>query len=551
MRTPVPMLGSAFIASLLFVACSSAPPGEAVGESIASAITTTDVISRATEWVDARLHYCQAAHDAVDGDSSCWAFEGPSHRCDRESNAAWNAYRSDCSGLVTWAWGLPPVGDGGYVTGDFAPFDSAFSHTISGEDLQPGDALNKVTNEHIVLFKEWVDRGHVAVFIEEPGCSVSTPYAHEFTSDVSIKGSDVTIAFEGSTPFVAIRFDHATLPAPPKPKPPATTPTPAVVKLPDGYLEVFERGGGDALFHDWQESAANGKWSGWAGLGGELVSDVTVVINGEGREEVFAVDEHKALVHKWLDASHEWSGWASLGGDVTSDLAVILDADKRMHVFARGTTDALYVVSEGASGAWGKLESLGGTITSNASVAMNEDGRLEVFALGEKGVPYHQWQKVAGGWSGWESLGGELSGKPTAVKDAEGKLEVFALGTNKAIYRNAQKSPGGAWTGWHSLGGEGTSTVAVGTNEDGRLEIFVRGTNDALYHAWEHTPGGSFTGFASLGGTLTSDPSVALNKENELEVFARGTNDALYHAWEDTKDKGGWTGWESLGGKVE
>jgi GH25 family lysozyme M1 (1,4-beta-N-acetylmuramidase) len=333
--------------------------------------------------------------------------------------------------------------------------------------------------------------------------------------------------------------------------PVTATPTPAVARRADGYLEVFERGGGDVLYHDWQESNDDGKWSGWADLGGVLYSDVTVVLNGDDREELFAQNDKKELVHRWLEASGKWSGWASLGGELTSDIAVILDAEKHMHAFARGTNDELYVVNEAANGSWGKWESLGGTITSSPSVAMNKDGRLEVFALGEKGVPYHKAQAANGGWSGWDSLGGELSTRPTAVTDDGGNLEVFALGTNKEIYRNAQKTPGGAWTGWHSLGGVGTSNVAVGKNADGRLEIFVRGKEDGLDHAWIKDGTDDFSAFESLGGKFTSDPSVALNKGGGLEVFARGTNDALFHAWQDAKDKGGWTGFASLGGKVE
>jgi hypothetical protein len=182
--------------------------GEAVGSSSA-AIDGSTIVSRGMEWVNADLHYCQAAHDDVDYDSSCWAWEGSSHRCDRESNAAWNAYRSDCSGFVTWAWGLPAVGDGGYVTSEFAPYDNSFSHTIDGSDLQPGDALNKTPDEHIILFKQWVSVGHSAVFMEEPGCSAPQPYAHEFTSDVSISGSEVYVDYEGAT-FYAIRYSGTT-----------------------------------------------------------------------------------------------------------------------------------------------------------------------------------------------------------------------------------------------------------------------------------------------------------------------------------------------------
>jgi hypothetical protein len=154
------------IVSLLLAAaaCSSGPGAEATGSN-AAAITGSTIVSRGEEWVNAKLHYCQAAQGDVDGDSSCWAWEGSSHRCDRTSNSAWNAYRSDCSGFVTWAWGLPAVGDGGYVTSEFAPYATSFSHTISGSDLQPGDALNKTPDEHIILFKQWVSAGHSAVFM--------------------------------------------------------------------------------------------------------------------------------------------------------------------------------------------------------------------------------------------------------------------------------------------------------------------------------------------------------------------------------------------------
>jgi hypothetical protein len=130
------------------------------------------------------------------------------------SNAAWNPYRSDCSGFVTWAWGLPAVGDGGYVTGEFAPYSDAFSFRINGSELKPGDAAN-LNQEginldgvgHIILFKEWANAGHTAAtFMEEPGCSADPPYAHEFTENVSINGSSVTL-IERARTFYAIRFN--------------------------------------------------------------------------------------------------------------------------------------------------------------------------------------------------------------------------------------------------------------------------------------------------------------------------------------------------------
>lgn len=192
----------------LLAGCASRAPGEAhesdpaVSETTgttAAALTTvtrSDAIARGELWVNAKLQYCQAANGAHDDDTAC------ASTCTRESNVDWDPYRSDCSGFISWAWELPSPGR---VTGEFAPFETAVSSTIACTDLKPGDAANKNAGGHIVLFKEWVTPGVEAVFLEEPGCSAATPYAHEFTSAVSCSGVNIDIAYEGET-FTAIRY---------------------------------------------------------------------------------------------------------------------------------------------------------------------------------------------------------------------------------------------------------------------------------------------------------------------------------------------------------
>jgi hypothetical protein len=54
---------------------------------------------------------------------------------------------------------------------------------------------------------------------------VSTPYAHEFTSSVSISGSSVAIAYEGKT-FTSIRYTGITQGGAPPPTTDAGAPTP-------------------------------------------------------------------------------------------------------------------------------------------------------------------------------------------------------------------------------------------------------------------------------------------------------------------------------------
>ncbi len=204
------MILSAGAMALVGAACSSAPNAPASTETTAKssdALTYDDAVTRADEWVAVKLHYCQAPNGARDYDSACSTY------CNRYSNPKWDPYRSDCSGLISWAWGLPAPGR---VTGQFAPFQTDITHAIAGTDLRAGDAVNNST--HVMLFKSWVTHGSRAVFIEEPGCSSATPYAHEVTSDVSISGDSVHVSWNGET-FTAIRYGALTAPPPPNTPP--------------------------------------------------------------------------------------------------------------------------------------------------------------------------------------------------------------------------------------------------------------------------------------------------------------------------------------------
>jgi hypothetical protein len=193
--------------SLILVACSSVAdaPEDESSESTSQDLTTSDAMARAEQWVSVQLHYCQAANHARDYDSACSTY------CNRKDNASWDPYRSDCSGFVSWAWALPAPGR---VTGEFAPFQNDITHSINAIDLRAGDAVNN--SDHIMLFKSWVTPGKVAVFLEEPGCSASQPYARQVTTNVSINGTQISVASNGMT-FTAIRYTKLTVAPPDNP----------------------------------------------------------------------------------------------------------------------------------------------------------------------------------------------------------------------------------------------------------------------------------------------------------------------------------------------
>ncbi len=148
-----------------------------------SGTTSTAAVTRASSWVSAAVPYCGGINFGAD--SICG---GTCERTGAADKSAWNSYRSDCSGFVSYAWGLAAPG---LTTGGFAPYDTSASSEIDAEDLQPGDALNSVPAQHIVLFAGWADKASgQANIIEEYDCD------HDATAHV------LTVEFSSGSPSV-------------------------------------------------------------------------------------------------------------------------------------------------------------------------------------------------------------------------------------------------------------------------------------------------------------------------------------------------------------
>ena len=148
--------------------------------------TSTAATKRAESWVAAGMPYCGGVN--FGSDSICG---GTCKRYGAADTSAWNSYRSDCSGLVSYAWGLAAPG---LTTSGFAPYDSSASYEIDGSQLEPGDALNSAPEEHIILFAGWANRAEgQANIIEEYNCGHDAT-AHVLTLDLTSGSSSVYIA---------------------------------------------------------------------------------------------------------------------------------------------------------------------------------------------------------------------------------------------------------------------------------------------------------------------------------------------------------------------
>ena len=185
------------------IACRSVSDAGTTGDD--ALVTRSDAVARARDWVNARMPYCQAIRNGKDQTCKSTCF-----RNEAQTKPDWDEYRSDCSGLVSYAWKIPAHAGGffgGRTTWGFAPFDTTVSTVISVDDLRPGDALNSISGgEHIVLFGGWVDEAlGRAILIEEPTCGKTATESVLTLPKVSARGTTGT-AFYGMT-FLAIRFE--------------------------------------------------------------------------------------------------------------------------------------------------------------------------------------------------------------------------------------------------------------------------------------------------------------------------------------------------------
>ena len=140
-----------------------------------SGLVSNVAVNTAEQWVKVKMPYCQAANGGQELDSACYNVTGRTcSRTGAANSSVWNRYRSDCSGLVSYAWALKAPG---LTTSGFLPGTAKY---IPMEDLQPGDALIR-PGHHMVLFKAWKSKSAgTATVVSEPGCSAKGgPYAQE------------------------------------------------------------------------------------------------------------------------------------------------------------------------------------------------------------------------------------------------------------------------------------------------------------------------------------------------------------------------------------
>jgi hypothetical protein len=284
----------------------------------------------------------------------------------------------------------------------------------------------------------------------------------------------------------------------------------------DGRLELFVAT--DDLQHSWQTAWSNG-WSGWVSHGsptGHAFRGPGLAEDADGRLMLFVADGELWRLEQ-VAWSYGWSGWQSHGGParhvpVTGPVTAARSGDGRIEVFVVDDQDALWNVSQtapaGAWSAWKSLGAPGGGLADRAAVARSADGRMELFIRGSNGELYHRWQLWVGSpavWSDWlseGSAGGGFVDHPVLGRSGDGRLELFIVGADGNLWHRWQTTASNGWSAWTSEGSAGggfAAAPAVHPSGDGRLELFVVGADGNLWHRWQTAASNGWSAWTSHG----------------------------------------------------
>jgi hypothetical protein len=344
---------------------------------------------------------------------------------------AYGDYRTDCSGMVSMAWGL-----GGYGSDWWTGNLDEVSHPIPAAELQAGDALlysvSDPNKSHVALFVGWADAAHSKpIVVQETGWD---------PAENTIEGVPVNFDWHTYTP---IRYDRIIDSSPND----AST----VVQSPGGVVDAFGRGAGGGLLH-WRYSPGAGSWVGPEDLGGSLVSAPSATVSSSGVVDVFFEGADLNLWHRWLSAG-TWYGPQSLGmGPLGGPPSVVGQSNGTVDTFWKGTNGQLYHAWYTPASGWLGPQAMGGAMASDPSVTLTGSGGLDVMFKGTDGNLWHRW--FAGNtWYGPQSLGmGPLGGPPSVVGQPNGTVDTFWKGTNGQLY-HGWYTPASGWLGPQALSG--------------------------------------------------------------------------------------------------
>jgi hypothetical protein len=245
---------------------------------------------------------------------------------------------------------------------------------------------------------------------------------------------------------------------------------------------------------------------------------------GPARLDVFVRGGNDALYHKAsTDNGTTWSDWDPLGGVLSSDPAAVSWGTGRIDVVVRGGTQLWHKAYDSSQNGWTDWDALGGTATSGPAIASRGPGNLDVIVNGGATLWQKSYSSSSGAWTGWGSLGPAFTSDPAAVSWGPGRLDIFGRGADNTLMHRAWDQNTG-WSAWESLGGNCASGPAVASDAPGHLDVFVRGGAYLWRKSYRSETG--WSDWLNLGTNIASDPE-AIASGGQISLFGQGGDGSL------------------------
>lgn len=323
---------------------------------------------------------------------------------------------------------------------------------------------------------------------------------------------------------------------------------PTVTTSKDGrYFDLFVVGTDGTAYHKTRTTSGYvPSLTEWTRLGGHTTKAIAATSRAPGLLDVFIVDPRPGSPgiytkawngSTWLPSA---TGWWYLGGDIVSEPTVVSWGANRLDVFGRSSNgQVMHLAWNGSS--WGSWESLGGNITDDVAAVSRASGRIDIFvrdaATGALLTKYWNGSAWYPSKTGFTSLGGEINGSPVAVAPSSTRMDVFVRGTDDSV--QVKTWHGGFiwyWSDYTHLGGKTTARIAAVSRAPGLYDIFIRAWGGIYTKAWNGSSWWpSQSGWHALEGDAL-EVAVTSSASNRLEVLARTSDNSIrYRWWDGTK----------------
>ncbi len=206
---------------------------------------------------------------------------------------------------------------------------------------------------------------------------------------------------------------------------------PAVISWAAPRMDIFVRGGDNAVWHR--------LWTGttylpWASTGGNVQSGIGAATWGPERVDLFAVGFDQGLWARTYDT--QWRGWRHLGIRARNAPGAVATARGRVHIAFRGTTNRLHhIVCNGND----NCEAAPDPVAHPGPNRVAEPNRLDIFYRSGNSLQLVRCNgTVCNGATGHHpvSLGPSIN-SGIAITREGARLDVFARGSDGRIWHRA------------------------------------------------------------------------------------------------------------------